>query len=118
MPRAQGVCPTVGCPELTTGGRCATCKAAAEQRRGSSSQRGYGSKGHKSFRRAVLTRDPICVIDGCWAASTDADHHPRSRRELVDLGLNPDDPQYGRGLCHSHHSQSTHVHQPGGWAAR
>jgi 5-methylcytosine-specific restriction protein A len=50
--------------------------------------------------------------------SQHADHHPLSRRELVERGLNPDDPKHGRGLCHAHHSSETSQHQPGGWNLR
>jgi 5-methylcytosine-specific restriction protein A len=44
-----------------------------------------------------------------------ADHWPLSRRELVEQGLDPDDPKHGRGLCTSCHSRSTAREQPGGW---
>jgi 5-methylcytosine-specific restriction protein A len=47
-----------------------------------------------------------------------ADHYPLSRRELVAQGLDADDSQYGRGLCHRHHSQETARLQPGGFNAR
>ncbi|TDE02854.1 hypothetical protein E1269_21390 [Jiangella asiatica] len=54
----------------------------------------------------------------CSRPSTDADHHPLSRRELIAAGLNPDDPKHGRGLCSLCHKRSTAKHQPGGWNAR
>ncbi|MEU6709988.1 hypothetical protein ABZ897_00800 [Nonomuraea sp. NPDC046802] len=52
--------------------------------------------------------------------STVADHHPLSRRELVARGLDPDDPQYGRGLCTSCHGKETAANpeQAGGWNRR
>jgi 5-methylcytosine-specific restriction protein A len=123
MPRALRVCPTPGCPELTSGGRCDTCKGAAEQRRGSARQRGYGTAHERSFRPAVLRRDPLCVCTDdshdhgpqCLAPATVADHHPLSRRQLVDAGLNPNDPEHGRGLCAPCHNRSTADLQPGGW---
>lgn len=95
------VCNEPGCPELIPqAGRCPT------HDRGTANQRGYTSKGHLRFRDDVLARDPICV--SCRAArSTDADHYPRERTELIRLGLNPNDPTYGRGLCHACHSRST-----------
>lgn len=111
------VCTFAGCPELVPQGqgRCVTHQRQAEQRRGSASQRGYDAK-HRTFRAQVLARDPICVE--CRAKrSTVADHYPRDRRELVRLGLNPNDPQYGRGLCASCHGIVTAEHQPGGWNA-
>jgi len=115
--RAPSVCSTPGCPELTTGGRCTTCTAAAEQRRGTSAERGYGTAHRTQFRAAVLRRDPECVL--CHARpSRHADHYPRSRRELADAGLDPTNPAYGRGLCGPCHSQETAQHQPGGWNAR
>jgi 5-methylcytosine-specific restriction protein A len=62
----------------------------------------------------VLDRDPICVL--CeLAVSTVADHYPHSRRELIALHLDPDDPQYGRGLCKRCHDTETATNQPGGW---
>lgn len=49
-----------------------------------------------------------------WA--TVADHHPLSRKQLIDAGLNPDDPNAGRGLCKPCHDRETATNQPGGWA--
>lgn len=111
---ALSICPTPGCPEYTTGGRCPACKAKAERKRGTSTQRGYGTAHRRRFRTAVLERDPICKVCG-KALSQHADHHPRTRRELVAAGLDPNDPQYGRGLCGPCHSSETAKHQPGGW---
>jgi 5-methylcytosine-specific restriction protein A len=113
--RARSPCSTPGCPEITDLGRsrCASCIITAEQTRGTAAQRGYG-RGHTTFRRLVLRRDPICVR--CREApATAADHHPLSRRDLVERGLNPNDPVHGRGLCHRCHSIETAAHQPGGW---
>ena len=110
-------CTVPGCPVLVPAGmgRCTGCERAAEARRGGARERGYGHS-HERFRRMVLRRDLACVL--CGAASTEADHYPLSRRELVAAGLNPDDPQFGRGLCKSCHSKQTALHQPGGWADR
>jgi 5-methylcytosine-specific restriction protein A len=58
----------------------------------------------------------MCVLCGVQF-STVADHYPLSRRELVELGLNPNDPQYGRGLDHRCHSIETARNQPGGFTA-
>jgi 5-methylcytosine-specific restriction protein A len=109
------VCSTPGCPEYTDqGGRCADCRAKAERTRGTARQRGYGREHEQDFRKAVLARDPMCVL--CRTApSVHADHHPLSRRELVEQGLNPNDPANGRGLCGPCHSSETARHQPGGW---
>ena len=112
------VCNVHGCPELHDGpgGRCPTHRAQADRARGTSHTRGYNTPGHRAFRAAVLKRDPICVTPGCLAWSTVADHHPRDRRTLVALGLNPNDPDFGRGLCATHHNQWTAQSNPGGWA--
>ena len=133
MPRALRVCPCLGCPahenscpELTPGGKCDPCRKAGDLRRGTSKERGYNTAGHRAFRRAVLTRDPLCRCDyqdahghgaQCLRPSTRADHHPVDRRDLVRQGLNPNDPQYGRGLCASCDSAQTFTRQPGGYAA-
>lgn len=123
MPRALKICPTPGCPNVVQAGRCDTCSAMAERQRGSATERGYGHAHRTQFRAAVLRRDPLCTcVDDshghtgqCLAPSTVADHHPRSRRELVALGLNPNDPQYGRGICTPCHNKHTATAQPGGW---
>lgn len=115
------VCSVHGCPELFEAGsksRCPAHEAAADAARGSTRQRGYDREHEQRFRPGVLAKDPVCVIDGCAAASVVADHYPRSRRELVALRLDPNDPRYGRGLCLAHHSSETARHQPGGWHRR
>jgi 5-methylcytosine-specific restriction protein A len=125
MPRAMKTCSTPRCPNLVTAGRCATCTTAAEQARGNATSRGYGGRHRRHFRRGVLRRDPLCVcVDQahghgpqCLVPSTVADHWPHDRRELVRLGLDPDDPQHGRGLCATCHNQHTSRAQPGGWHA-
>ncbi|GAB3125891.1 5-methylcytosine-specific restriction protein A [Leifsonia psychrotolerans] len=115
------VCSVSGCPKLypsTEGSRCHTHRVQADRARGTSTERGYNSTGHtKRFRPSVLERDPICVL--CQVAqSTVADHYPRSRKELTDLHMDPNDPKHGRGLCKPCHDASTAQHQPGGWNAR
>lgn len=117
MPRASRVCTTPGCPTLVDKGRCADCRRKAEQARGTATQRGYGSQHRKRFRRRVLDRDKVCVL--CQAApAVHADHWPTSRRDLVAAGLDPNDPQHGRGLCPPCHSKHTAAEQPGGWNVR
>jgi 5-methylcytosine-specific restriction protein A len=109
-------CTQPGCPELTTGGRCPAHQTAAQRQRGSASDRGYGHTHRTTFREAVLAKNPICVL--CHRApSTEADHHPHSRKQLITQGKDPSDPRYGRGLCHKCHSQATAQHHPGGWNA-
>lgn len=115
--KAMSVCTVPGCPALTAGGRCPEHQRAADQARGTAAQRGYGRQHRIRFRAKVLARDPVCVI--CrQEPSVVADHYPMDRRELVAKGLNPNDPQYGRGLCKPCDSRQTAERQPGGWNAR
>lgn len=113
------VCNRPGCPNLFKGkgGRCP--EHNREARRARTDNAVYSSTGHRTFRRQVLTRDPICVLCRTNRATV-ADHHPHSRRELEAAGLNPNDPRYGRGLCHPCHSIETanNPTQRGGWANR
>lgn len=116
MPRAARACSTIGCPNLSNGGRCDECRRESDRQRGTATERGYNSRGHHRFRIAVLACDPTCRI--CSSApSTVADHWPLSRRELEAQGLNPNDPVRGRGLCKTCHDRSTATTQPGGWHA-
>lgn len=88
----------------------------SDQRRGSSTERGYGTEHRDRFRASVLQRQLICAM--CQAEpSTVADHFPLSRRELEQRGMDPNDPQYGRGLCASCHGKATAATpaQRGGW---
>ena len=112
------VCTTPGCPEYTLDGRCAKHKRAAEQQRGTAAQRGYSGKAWQRARRIVLRRDPICKA--CMRAfSTDVDHWPDSRRDLIAAGVkDPDAPHRLRGLCHPCHSRETAREQPGGFNRR
>lgn len=119
MARAWKVCSQPGCAELVPPGvsRCEGCSRSADRSRGTATERGYNSAGHRRFRRAVLRKDPICVV--CRSApSTVADHYPLSRRDLVAAGLDADDPARGRGVCKRCHDQETAIHQLGGWNNR
>lgn len=132
MARAMKVCSCLGCAahrgtcvEIVSSGRCARCGKVAELARGTASQRGYDQVHQSVFRRGVLQQHPLCQCADAHskhcagqAPSTVADHWPRSRRELVRLKLNPNDPRYGRGLCAPCHNWHTSQAQPGGWAAR
>lgn len=133
MARALKVCPCTGCPahdgscpELVTSGRCTGCARTADRARGTRQQRGYGAAHVNRFRRGVLRKNPLCVCTDqghghgprCLAPSTVADHWPLSRRELVDAGLDPNDPAHGRGLCKPCHDRHTATAQPGGWNNR
>jgi 5-methylcytosine-specific restriction protein A len=114
------VCSTPNCPTVypsSEGSRCHTHRKQADRARGTASQRGYNSRGHKRFRNAVLARDHICVIWGCIRFATVADHYPLSRKELLERGMDANAPEHGRGLCKPHHDASTAQAQPGGWNA-
>lgn len=126
MVRALQVCSRTTCPNLSTSGKCDQCRAADEQQRGTSRQRGYGYRHETRFRAGVLKRDPLCTCTTpghghggqCLIPSKHADHWPLSRTDLVAKGMDPNDPKHGRGLCPRCHSRETSVHQPGGWNAR
>lgn len=110
------VCNVAGCPELFNGrgGRCPAHERQARAAR--TDNQVYSSQGHRTFRAAVLARDPICVICNL-ALATVADHYPLTRRQLVEQGLNPNDPTHGRGSCANCHNKHTAQTSPGGWAA-
>ena len=75
-------------------------KRGVDMRRGTPSQRGYGSA-WQQVRAAVLARDPDCTVPGCGEVSTDVDHVvPRARG-------GSDEPANLVGLCHPHHSAKT-----------
>lgn len=86
-----GVCTHPDCGELVRGGgRCpehrSEARRAADARRPSASERGYGH-GWAKRRSEYLRFHPWCV--DCGGPATVPDHQPRSRAELVRQG-NPD----------------------------
>ena len=121
-------CPRCSQP-VTVGQPCPRCQKTTrrevDRERGTATQRGYGTQ-HRWFRVNVLRRDPVCTCPGCprckgtpcGMIATEADHYPRSRRELEAEGLNPNEARYGRGLCKPCHSHHTTQAQPGGWNRR
>lgn len=116
MPRAWSPC--TRCPEPTPPGvsMCKACRATADRARRPDGNP-YKTAGHRDFRETVLARDPICVL--CMAQrSIVADHYPIERRDLVAQGLDPNDPDRGRGLCKKCHDQHTAATSPGGWNDR
>ena len=116
MARALTLCNVKDCTtKIPQGqGRCDAHRAKADAARRVDGNP-YNTAGHQRFRRAVLDRDPICVICNI-AIATVADHWPNERRDLVTDGLNPDDPARGRGLCVTCHNEHTAASSPGGWA--
>lgn len=114
------VCSRAGCPaiyEREQGSRCQAHRRESSRQRDSSRQRYTNTKGHIGFRTQVLEASPVCVICAL-RMSVIADHYPHGRDELIALGLDPNDPQYGRGLCRSCDSRQTAQRQPGGWNNR
>lgn len=123
MPSAPGrACPRCG-SVVPPHDPCPVCaganSAAIDRDRGSAAARGYGRRHRRRFRTGVLDKHPVCVL--CRrAVATVADHWPRTRRQLVAAGADPDDPAYGRGLCASCHSRETTANPEtrGGWNLR
>ena len=121
MPRrALSVCTTSGCPELTTGGKCATCRSKAEKKRGSGGARGSTRRWQK-FSTAYLAKHPTCECAYAWCAhvhepgqcrqpSTDPDHKDGTGRN----GPRAYDPANLQALCHSCHARKT-AHMDGGF---
>ena len=119
-----------GCTNRVKKGRCSDClgnkQRASDQMRGTSSDRGYSSRdGWRESRRAAIRRDVQCQCESidcdhvalmCGAPSEVADHYPLSRRDLVrSMVLDPNAPEYLRGLCPTCHNMHTARNQPGGW---
>lgn len=124
------VCSTSGCPHLVSSGSlCDECRKAKDKRR-TRGRNPYTSKAHRLARARVLARDPRCVCPGdgpdgcgrhhglCGAPSTIADHWPIERIELVEAGLDPNDPQRMRGLCKRCHDSKTARTKPSGFNNR
>ena len=115
MPRASHVCTTAGCPTLTTGGQCQRCERAGDAKRGTKKQRGYSGSWAKR-RSRYLRRHPTCVL--CGGPADVPDHWPKSRKELVTMGVaDPDADEHVRPLCVPCHNVETAQNQPGGWNA-
>lgn len=67
MPRLH-VCPTPGCPELTTSRRCPACASTYEQQRGRRQARGYDrthDQLRKQWARKVQLGGVHCHADVC-----------------------------------------------------
>lgn len=94
------VCGEPGCPELLTDGtvKCLPhSKRKPDDQRPNATVRGYGSAWRR-VRNAFIAEHPTCAL--CPAPTKVADHHPASRRELLDAGVvDVDDPSRLRPLC-------------------
>jgi 5-methylcytosine-specific restriction protein A len=101
-----------GCGQpVVRNGKCSRHLAQYERQRGSSAKRGYGQEHRDRFRAGVLQRDDYtCVL--CGAEAKVADHYPRTRKQLIAAGDDPNAPEFGRALCgpcHSRHTDSTSI---------
>ncbi|KFI51709.1 hypothetical protein [Bifidobacterium biavatii] len=127
------VCSTSSCPHLvqSPASKCEECRRRQEDRRRTRGASPYNTAGHRRFRAQVLARDPFCVCPGdigsggcgkhhgmCGRRSSVADHYPYERVELIDMSLDPDDPQYGRGLCAACHNAKTARTRPAGFRSQ
>jgi 5-methylcytosine-specific restriction protein A len=93
-------------------GLCQKHLGQSERQRGTAKQRGYDTRHRDAFRAPVLARDGYtCQL--CGADATDADHYPRTRKQLIADGCDPNDPQYGRALCGRCHHRHTASYTPG-----
>ncbi len=112
------VCPT--CRTTIPPGPCPHCRREqrreGDQRRGTAAQRGYGHDWQLT-RAAYLREHRLCTL--CNRPATVADHHPETRRSLVDRGVpDPDAWHRLRALCKPCHDKHTAVTTPGGWNRR
>lgn len=119
------------CPALVTGpvARCPEhdvfVRRVSSRARRQRDGKLYGKAHETRFRPGVLRRHPYCQCDQvdhawhpgcpCPQPSNTADHWPIDKRALLAAGLDSNDPQHGRGLCHRCHSSITARFQPGGW---
>lgn len=90
------------CPELTTGGKCASCLSQSRK-----AHRGndyiYSSPRWKGLRRSVLREQPFCCEPGCSELTHDIDH-------ITPIDIDPErkwDRTNLQGLCRSCHSRKT-----------
>lgn len=119
--RALSVCPTPGCPELTSAGRCSDCKARAQALRRGPRRSGYSTTTWQRTRRAYLREHPWCECAECMALSpllrpvaTEVNHTDG----LGPLGPRGHDWSNLQAMTKAHHSRLTAREQPGGWNDR
>jgi 5-methylcytosine-specific restriction protein A len=91
-------------------GLCSKHYNQQDRARGTAKQRGYDAAHRDGFRAPVLRRDDYtCQL--CGGQADVADHYPRSRKQLIADGDNPNDPRFGRSLCASCHGSYTATEQ-------
>ncbi|MGW7598128.1 HNH endonuclease signature motif containing protein [Streptomyces antimycoticus] len=121
MPRrALQVCPTPGCPELTSQGRCDACQQRANRRRPSPTAKGYDARWQRT-RAAYLRAHPLCECEEC--EQLPALLRPRATEVNHRDGLGPLAPRGHdwsnlQAMTKAHHSRHTAKEQPGGWNDR
>lgn len=116
--RPPRVCP--GCRATVPPGECPNCRPEerrdSDRRRRDSPARSH-DWGWQQTSAAFLREHRICVL--CSKPSTVADHHPRTRRELIAAAVpDPDAWHRLRPLCKTCHDRHTARTTPGGWYAR
>lgn len=107
--KALQVCPTPGCPTLTTSGRCPSCQTEARAARPSSHSHGYNAAWSKAST-AYLENHPYCECLECSALpplqrdlATEVDHIDG----LGPLGPRGYDPSNWQAMSKRHHSRKT-----------
>lgn len=118
--RAMQTCPTPGCPNLTSTGRCTRCQANANQSRGSARAKGYNANWQRT-REAYLREHPYCECDDCMKLPPIL--RPRATEVNHRDGLGPNGPRGHdwpnlQAMTKAHHSKHTAREQPGGWNDR
>ena len=102
--KPKSPCTYPGCPQLTDGGRCAAHrrqqKREIDERRPSSSLRGYDAKWQRA-RRFYLAEHPLCILCGRRATVVD---HIRPHRGDDELFWNEFNWQ---SLCKACHDTKT-----------
>jgi 5-methylcytosine-specific restriction protein A len=75
--KTKSPCSNPCCPNLSDGGPCPSCKAkrrkVTDQRRGSSTQRGYSSRWQR-YRKAFLSKPENMYCVDCGDVATVIDH--------------------------------------------
>jgi len=102
----MAICSQPGCPAIVTRGTCP--QHTTPDRRPSAAARGYGPKWRR-IRAQFLKHHPRCAL--CPAPATVADHHPLTRRQLLEVGdPHPDAWHHLRPLCEPCHARHTATH--------
>ena len=107
--RAPRVCTRPGCAGLVRGSVCSVCgpRRQADDNRPNATERGYGARRWKRYRKAFLAENPLCaecLRHGETIPADTVDH-------IVPV-TGPDDPTFWdrsnhQALCRSCHSRKT-----------